>query len=66
MQYKTIMKWLRLGRRKTYLWSTVALMTSNYLFSSGIEKKQAKINLFARLWQLDTPKIIELMGDLLW
>ena len=66
MLYQTTIKWLRLGRRKTYLWSTVAVMASNYLFNFGIKQKKAKINLFARLWQLNAPKIIEVLSDLLW
>lgn len=64
MRGKTV-TWLRFWRRKTYLWKTLAVVDCDYLYSSGLKRQQAKFNFLATLWKLDTPKIIELMNELL-
>ncbi len=61
-----VFTWFRWWRRKTYLYKTVAFVFCDYLYSSGIKKKQAKVNFLVALWKLDTPKIIEFMNELLW
>ncbi len=66
MTGRKLLIWLRLGRRKTYLWRTIAVVACDYLYSSGVKREQAKVNFLAALWKLDTPKIIEFMNELLW
>lgn len=63
---KTVFTWLRFWRRKTYLWKTLAVVACDYLYSSGVRRKQAKVNFLAVLWKLDTPKILECINELLW
>jgi hypothetical protein len=66
MRCKTLLIWLRFGRKKTYPWRTLAMTACDYFYSSGVKKEQTKVSFLATLWKLDTPKIIELMNDLLW
>jgi hypothetical protein len=70
MRCKTLLIWLRFGRFKANPWKNLALnlalTTYDYFNSSGFKQEQAKVNFLATLWQLDLPKAIELMNDLLW
>ena len=66
MTGRKLLIWLRLGRRKTYLWTTIAGVACDYFYSSGMKREQAKVDFLAALWKLDTPKMIEFMNELLW
>ena len=66
MKYKIVITWLRFGRRKTHLWRILAVMAWDHLYTSGVKREQAKVNIFLALWKLNTPKIIEFTNELLW
>ena len=66
MKCKTVLTWVRFGRRKTYLWRILAITACDYFYYSGVKQEQAKVHCLATLWKLDTRKILEFMNDLLW
>lgn len=66
MLYKKSFVWLRLFRRKTYLWLLLGVASIRVIYLGGTEQQREKARWMVALAKLDFVKIYGFMNDLLW